>query len=116
MTINVRGLALLALFAYAPAVAQERQHDQQQAQKEAASAKPATTKCCEGMDKMGEMTGVMPMKGEMTGDMKSKMEMMKEMKTKIAEKMKEKGMERLNSKGSEPTVEKNQSTKDAHQH
>ena len=34
MTIIVRGLTLLALFAYAPAVAQERQHDQHQAPKE----------------------------------------------------------------------------------
>ena len=113
MTINVRGLALLALFAYAPAVAQERQHDQQQAQKEAASAKPATTKCCEGMDKMGEMKAGMPMKGEMKSDMKAKMETMKEMKEKMAEKMGEKGMKMQTP---ESKVEKNQSTKDAHQH
>jgi len=113
MTINVRGLALLALFVYAPAVAQERQHDQPQAQKEAASAKPATTKCCEGMDKMSEMKGVMPMKGEMTGEMKSKMEKMKEMKEKMAEKMGEKGM-KVQTK--ESKVEKNPTSKDAHQH
>lgn len=110
MTIIIRGLALLALFAYAPAVAQERQHDQHQAQKEAASAKPATTKCCDGMDKMGEMTGSMPMKHERQGDMKAKMEKMKE---KMAEKMGEKGMK---TPTKESKVENNQSTQDAHQH
>jgi len=113
MTINVRGFALLALFTYAPVVAQERQHDQHQAQKEAAAAIPATTKCCESMDKMGEMKGVMPMKGEMTGEMKSKMEKMKEMKEKMAENMGEKG---LKMQTPESKVEKNPTSKDAHQH
>ena len=106
MTINVRGLALLALFVYAPAVAQERQHDRHQAQKEAASVKPATTKCCEGMDKMGGMKGSMPMQD----DMKAKMEKMKE---KMAGKMSEKAM-KMQTK--ESKVEKDQSTQDAHQH
>jgi len=111
--IVVRGLALLALFAYTPAVAQERQHDQHQAPKEAASAKPATTKCCEGMDKMGEMKHGMPMKGEMTGDMKAKMDSMKAMKEKMAEKMGERGAKMQTPESKD---EKNQSTKDAHQH
>lgn len=108
MTIIVRSLTLLALFTSVPAFAQESQHDQHQAQKEAASAKPATTKCCEGMDKMGEMKGSMPMKGEMKGDMKAKME---EMKKKVAEKMSENGMK---TQKPETKAVKSQSNQAAH--
>jgi predicted DsbA family dithiol-disulfide isomerase len=105
MTIIVRNLILLALFAHMPAFAQEGQHDQHQAQqetpvhKDSAPSKTGSTKCCEGMEKKGEM--------------KAKMDSMKEMKEKMAEKMGEKGM-KLQTK--ESKVEKNPTSKDAHQH
>jgi len=105
MTIIVRNLILLALFAHMPAFAQEGQHDQHQAQqetpvhKDSAPSKTGSTKCCEGMEKKGEM--------------KAKMDSMKEMKEKMAEKMGEKGM-KMQTK--ESKVEKNPTSKDAHQH
>jgi len=105
MTIIVRNLILLALFAHMPAFAQEGQHDQHQAQqetpvhKDSAPSKTGSTKCCEGMEKKGEM--------------KAKMDSMKEMKEKMAEKMGEKGM-KLQTK--ESKVEKNPTSKDVHQH
>jgi len=105
MTIIVRNLILLALFAHMPAFAQEGQHDQHQAQqetpvhKDSAPSKTGSTKCCEGMEKKGEM--------------KAKMDSMKVMKEKMAEKMGEKGM-KLQTK--ESKVEKNPTSKDVHQH
>jgi hypothetical protein len=119
MTIIVRNLILLALLAHMPAFAQEGQHDQHQAQqetpvhKDSAPSKTGSTKCCEGMEKKGEMKAGMPMKSEMTGEMKAKMDSMKVMKEKMAEKMSEKGM-KLQTK--ESKVEKNPTSKDAHQH
>ena len=119
MTIIVRNLILLALFAHMPAFAQEGQHDQHQAQqetpvhKDSAPSKTGSTKCCEGMEKKDEMKAGMPMKSEMTGEMKAKMDSMKEMKEKMAEKTSDKGVK---TQTQESKDEKSQSTKDAHQH
>ena len=85
--------------------AQEQKEEKAAPAKEAAApAKAEGMKCCEGMEKMGEMKAGMPMKGEM----KTKMEAMKQ---KMAEKMAEKEPQTKASKG-----EETQSTKDAHQH
>ena len=112
------GFGMLAFLAYVPVFGQDHQHDQQQAQKETpAQKKPGLTtsdsmKCCEGMEKMGEMKEGMPMKG----DMKAKMEKMKEMKEKMSERMKEKGMEGMKMKDMKNDAKPSEPNKDAHQH
>jgi hypothetical protein len=101
------------------ASAQEHKHAEQKeeskkpVQKETDAAKPGGMKCCEGMEKTGEKKAGMPMKSEMKGDMKAKMEKIKEMKEKMAEKIGEKGTKMSTPEGK---VEKNDSSKDAHQH
>jgi hypothetical protein len=118
MTTRIAVLTFCAALTGAALVAevsgQERKHEAANAQKESPEGKISATpqmpgmQCCEGMEKMGGMQGGMPMKGEMSGELKAKMEKMKEMKTK--------GADRTNPKAAEPAVEKNQPTKDAHQH
>ena len=85
-------MILSGALAGAEARAQEHKHAEQKeesktpVQKETDPAQADAMKCCEGMEKMGEMKAGMPMKSEMKGDMKAKMEKMKE---KMAEKVKE---------------------------
>ena len=99
----------------AEARAQEHKHAEQKqgsktpVQKETDAAIADGMKCCEGMEKMGEMKTGMPMKSEM----KAKMEKMKAMKEKMAEKMSDKSVK---TQTQESKDEKSQSTKDAHQH
>lgn len=69
-------------------------------EKLAPAKKADAMKCCEGMEKMGEMKG----------EMKAKMEKMKE---KMAEKMNEKTSK---TQTKESKDEKSQAAKDAHQH
>lgn len=113
------GLAMFAVVIMAAmlvqAQVQEHKHEQQDLsdKKAPTSTKTESMKCCESMDKMGEMKAGMPMKSEMTGEMKAKMDLMKEMKEKMAEKMGEKGMKMQTQ---ESKVEKNPTSKDAHQH
>ncbi len=103
----------------AEASAQEHKHAEQKeeskmpVQKKTDAVKAEGMKCCEGMEKMGEMKAGMPMKSEMKGDMKAKMETMKAMQEKMAEKMSDKGVK---TQTQESKDEKSQSTKDAHQH
>ena len=78
-------------------------------QKKTDAVKAEGMKCCEGMEKMGEMKAGMPMKSEM----KAKMETMKAMQEKMAEKISDKGVK---TQTQESKDEKSQSTKDAHQH
>jgi len=100
-------LALLATGANA----QEQKVEKVGPAKEAAApAKADGMKCCEGMEKMGEMKAGMSTKGEMPGDMKVKMEKMKEM---MAEKMSEKGTK---TQTNASKVEEKQPANDAHQH
>jgi hypothetical protein len=106
----------------AAAGAQEHKHAEQQeesktpVQKKTEAVKAEGMKCCEGMEKMGEMKVGMPMKSEMasetTGDMKAKMEKMQEMKA-MQEKITDKGVK---TQTQESNDEKSQSTKDGHQH
>jgi hypothetical protein len=90
-----------------PAFAQEHQHGdkkdepQAPAKKDAAPAKAEAKKCCEGMDK---------------SEMKAKMEKMKAMKEKMAEKMKAKGMEGINSKDAQDGEIKIEPSKETHAH
>lgn len=99
--------------------AQEQKHEEHQAGKTvtnknaAEPVKAEGMKCCEGMEKMGEMKAGMPMKSEMKGDMKAKMEKMKEMKEKMADKAQEKKSPDVPAKGQ---AEKSQTNTDAHQH
>ncbi|MGZ8427535.1 MAG: hypothetical protein ACXWYD_21525 [Candidatus Binatia bacterium] len=99
--------------------AQEQKHEEHQAGKTVSNknaaepVKAEAMKCCEGMEKMGDMKAGMPMKSEMKGDMKAKMETMKAMQEKIAEKMSDKAVK---TQTQESKDEKSQSTKDAHQH
>jgi hypothetical protein len=108
-----------AALAGAEARAQEHQHAEQKeesvtpVQKKTEPAKAEGMKCCEGMEKMGDMKAGMPMKSGMTGDMKAKMEKMKHMQEKIAEKITDKGVK---TQTQESKDEKSQSTKDGHQH
>jgi hypothetical protein len=90
-------------------IAQERKHEEQKEEKTASDknatepVKAESMKCCEGMDKMGEMKS----------DMKAKMAKMKEMKQKMAEKMGEKGMM---VPAPDSKVEKKESSEDTHPH
>ncbi len=99
----------------ADASAQEHKHAEQKeesklpVQKKTDAVKAEGMKCCEGMEKLGEMKAGMPMKSEM----KAKMETMKAMQEKMAEKMSDKGVK---TQTQESKDEKSQSTKDAHQH
>ena len=106
----------------AEASAQDHKHAEQKeeskmpVEKKTDAVNAEVMKCCEGMEKMGEMKPGMPMKSEMKGDMKAKMEKMKEMKTmqeKIADKISDKGVQ---TQTQESKDEKIQSTQDAHQH
>ena len=69
-------VGILVFLVYVPVFGQEHQHDQRQAQNNAPAQKDADSsgtgsmKCCEGMDKMGEMKQGMPMKGDMKAKMK----------------------------------------------
>lgn len=93
------------------AIAQEQKVEKVAPAKEAAApANGDGMKCCEGMEKMGEIKAGMSTKGEMPGDMKVKMEKMKEM---MAEKMGEKGVK---TQTNTTKVEENQPAKDTHQH
>jgi hypothetical protein len=112
-----------AALAGAEARAQEHQHSEQKeeskmpVQKKTDAVKAEGMKCCEGMEKMGEIKAGMPikseMKSEMKGDMKAKMETMKAMQEKIAEKITDKGVK---TQTQESKDEKSQPTKDGHQH
>ncbi len=99
------------------AVAQEHKHEAPKAAPKAPATKadvPAKSdamKCCEGMEKMGEMKGDMPMKSGMTPEMKAKM--MEKMKEKMAVETPEKKSSDLPAKGQ---AEKSQPKTDAHQH
>ncbi len=103
----------------AEASAQEHKHAEQKeeskmpVQKKTDAVRAEGMKCCEGMEKTGEMKAGMPMKSEMKADMKAKMEKIKEMKDKMAEKLGEK-VTRVPAP--EGKVEKNDTPKDAHQH
>lgn len=94
----------------ARSVAQEHKHEERKeesktpATKTTEASKGDGMKCCEGMEKMGEMKG----------DMKAKMEKMKAMKEKIAEKMK--GMEGMKMKDMKNDAKSGEPNKDAHQH
>jgi hypothetical protein len=68
-------------------------------------------KCCEGMEKMGELKADMPMKSGMTPEMKATM--METMKEKMTDKAPEKKSSDLPAKGQ---AEKSQSNTDVHQH
>jgi hypothetical protein len=74
-------MILSGALAGAEAIAQEHKHEEQKEERKAPvqkgtdAAKADSMRCCEGMDKMGEMKQGMPMKG----DMKAKMEKMKGM-------------------------------------
>ena len=113
------GLAMFAVvnMAAMPVQAQVQEHKHEQRdlsdKKAPASTKTESMKCCESINKIGEMKAGMAMKSEMTGEMKAKMDSLKEMKEKITEKMGEKGM-KMQTK--ESKVEKIPTSKDAHQH
>lgn len=79
------------------------------AKKAEAPAKADAMKCCEGMEKMGEMKSGMPMKAEM------KAKMIEMMKSKAAEKSLEKNSPSEVPAAKGPT-EKAPASKDAHQH
>ena len=110
-------LAGMAMFNLARG--QEHNHEAARVQKEFSDTKDRATpqtqtmKCCEGMEKMGEMKSDMPMKGEMTEEMKAKMAKMKAMKEKMAERMGEQGM-KLNMP--EAKVEQGQASGAEHKH
>lgn len=93
--------------------AQEQKHEEHQAGKTvpnknaAEPVKADGMKCCEGMEKIGEMKAGLPMKGEM------KAKMMEKMKEKMADKAPEKKSSDLPAKGQ---AEKSQTDTDAHQH
>ena len=112
-------MILSGALAGAEVVAQEHQHAEHKeksvapAQEGSDAVKGNSMKCCESMEKMGEMKHGMPMKGEMTGEINAKMAKMREMKEKMAEKMGEKG---IKMQTPESKVEKNPTSKDAHQH
>lgn len=75
-------IALLIGLPWSGVFAQDHKHEEPKAEKNApakTAAEPAKTgamKCCEGMDKMGEMKAGMPMKMEMKDAMKAKMKAM----------------------------------------
>ena len=99
------------------AVAQEHKHDEHKEEKPAPvnkAAEPAKSdlmKCCEGMEKMGEIKAGMPIKDDVTKEMKAKM--MEKMKMKTAEKLPEKYSQDAPFKNQ---AEKNQPSNDTHQH
>ena len=99
----------------AEASAQEHKHAEQKeeskmpVEKKTDAVNAKVMKCCEGMDKMGEMKASMPMKSEM----KAKMKTMKATQKKLGEKMSDKGVQ---TQTQESKDEKIQSTQDAHQH
>ena len=93
--------------------AEHKEESKKPVQKETDAAKADGMKCCEGMEKTGDKQAGMPMKSEMKADMKAKMEKTKEMKEKMAEKIGEKGPKMPTP---EVKAEKNDSSKDAHQH
>jgi len=103
----------------AEASAQEHKHVEQKeeskmpVEKKTDAVNAEVMKCCEGMEKMGEMKAGMPMKSEMKGDMKAKMETMKATQKKLGEKMSDKGVK---TQTQESKDEKIQSTQDAHHH
>ena len=107
-------MAVVLIFVWmsAGAIAQEHKHEEHKEEQKAPTKKAAepvksdSMKCCEGMEKMGDMKSGMPMKG----DMKAKMDTMKE---KMAEKMAEK---HTKTQSKESKDDKRQPAKDAHQH
>jgi hypothetical protein len=105
-----KALVFSIIFSGTAAIAQEHKHEEQKSEVKAPGAKAESKKCCEGMDKTGEMKHDMPMKG----DMKAKMEKMKEMKEKMAEKMK--GMEGMKMKAAKDGAKTTEANKDEHQH
>jgi malate synthase len=112
IVLNLCG-ALTGSVMLAEVKAQEQKHEEHQAGKTVSNknaAEPAKAdgmKCCEGMEKMGEMKAGMPMKSEM------KAKMMEKMKEKMADKAQEKKSPDLPAKGQ---AEKSQTNTDAHQH
>ncbi|HEV8719691.1 MAG TPA: hypothetical protein VGW77_03520 [Candidatus Binatia bacterium] len=111
-------LILAGVLAGADVIAQEhkqeehKEESQAPAKKATEPSKPDALKCCEGMDKMGDMKQGTPMKG----DMKTKMEKMQEMKEKMAEKMKEKSVEDMNMKDTKGGAKPSEPSQDEHQH
>lgn len=109
---------MFALLIHSPVTGQEHQHDQTKLEKEAPAQKetvPAKTdgmKCCESMEKTGEMKDNMPKKTEM----KAKMEKMKAMKEKMTEKMKAKSMEGAKTKDTKSEDKNSTPNKEEHQH
>lgn len=119
MAVLTFGGVLTGMAMFNLARGQEHNHEAPRVQKEFSDTKDGAApqaqgmKCCEGMEKMGDMKAGMPMKGEMTGDMKAKMEKMKTMENKMAEKMGEKP---ATVKTPEAKGEKSQASSDEHQH
>ena len=117
----MKKLIIIALLSVAwvstGALAQEHEHETGKpeeaagAKKAAEPAKSEKMKCCEGMEKMGEMKAGMPMKKSMTPEMKTKMT--ERMQKKTADKAEEKKSSDLPSRGE---AEKAQPNPDAHQH
>jgi hypothetical protein len=91
-------MILVVALAGPGAIAQEHKHDEQKGENKAPTQKGTdaekadSKKCCEGMEKTGEIKEGTPTKG----DMKAKTEKMKEMKEKMTEKGK--GMEGMKMK------------------
>ena len=105
--------ALTGSVMFAEVKAQALKHEEHKDEKAPPAknaAEPEKTdgmKCCEGMEKMGEMKAGMPMKSEM------KAKMMEKMKEKMADKAPEKKSLDVPVKGQ---AEKSQPNTDAHQH
>ena len=91
---------------------EHKEESQAPAKKATEPSKPDAMKCCEGMEKMGDIKQGMPMKG----DMKAKMEKMKEMKEKMVEKMKEKRMEGMKMEDTKGGAKPSEPSQNEHQH
>jgi hypothetical protein len=104
-------LVLGGILSISSVFAQEPKHDEHkeakpEPTKKASPGKADAMKCCEGMDKMGEMKD----------DKKAKTEKMRAMKEKMAEKMKAKKAEITKTKELKSDEVEKEATKDAHDH
>jgi len=89
------------------------------ANKAEGAAKDGGMKCCEGMEKMGEIKAGMPMNSDMKSEMKAKMEQMdslKGMKEKMAEKMKAMGAQDASQKAETKAEIEKASENNTHKH
>lgn len=103
------------------AIGQEHKHEgyteelKAPAKNTAEPAKSGSMKCCEEMEKMGEMKADMPMKSELKAKME-KMQSMKGMKEKMAEKMKAMGAQDASQKAETIDEIEKSSENNTHKH